>query len=223
MPLPVFILSLMNRDALVNQDDISADADASTAASTSANGNYGYDMITIKGATSNNNLRDGMSLRGGGIYVEDEGGIYVKDSTTSYNGRVGIRVAGGGLFNPTFVQFEGTVSSHHNGQHGIEVGVGLPLSGPFGGNIYAFVNVKGVVNSYLNGEYGIYVLFIVLVLNVEKRSSLNFCQNDIEDIYIPQAILPVFVITPPESEDSDYFTCDGDDSLVVCTPCPVCN
>lgn len=181
MPLPVFILSLMNRDALVNQDDISVDADdasTTTAASTAANGNHGYGMITIKGATSKNNLRDGMSLRGPGIYV--------KDSTTSYNGRVGIRVAGGkiswswpSIYNPTFVQFEGTVSSHHNLEHGIEVGFGFPL---LGGNVVALVNVKGVVNTYLNGVYGIYVLFTALLANVEKRSSLNFCQNDIEDI-----------------------------------------
>lgn len=206
----------MNRDALVNQDGIGVDTNASTATdasiSTAANGDYDTDTITIKGATSNNNLRDGMSLRGGGIYV--------KDSTTSYNG-VGIRVAGGKVYDPTFVQFEGTVSSHHNLNHGIDVRPGLPLDE---GSLYSDVNVKGVVNTYLNGVYGFYTWpYTDLFMNVKKSGSWNSCQNAIEDIYV--AGFSVYVSKPPGSTYPDYFTCDGDDWLVsgFCTPCPLCN
>jgi len=192
-----------------------------------ANDNLDF-LIKIEGATSNNNLRHGIRLQGP---VE----MVVKDSTFSHNGKSGIEVSGIGypfdwFPTPTFVQFEGTVSSHHNWEDGLEVKYSTE------GNLAA-INVKGVLNTYLNGGNGLSTYVVELKLSFEKSGSLNSCNNDGYDLGAVNDGGCGFVYIYVDGEEfvggkdvSDYFTCgkmlqeefpweDG----VTCTPCPVCN
>jgi hypothetical protein len=199
---------MMNRDAL-------------------ANDNLDF-LIKIEDATSNNNLRHGISL------IDRDVRMLVKDSTFSHNGNSGIIV--GGSRTPsdyqvsTFVQFEGTVSSHHNWEHGLDV-----ILSP--DNVYADIIVKGVLNTYLNGGNGLRTYGVLLNLIFEKSGLLNSCKNDGYDLGAVNDSGSGFVDIYVDGEEfeagkdvSDYFTCgkmlqeefpwkDG----VTCTPCPVCN
>ena len=86
--------------------------------------------VVIEDVTSKFNLESGMKLQGPGITV--------KDSTSSYNKKYGITMIGSSIFLPTLVQYEGSVSSHHNEKHGILVAFKATV-----------VNVRGALNTYL--------------------------------------------------------------------------
>ena len=117
-----------------NHDGIVVDVNA-TSTATAKN------EVTIEDVRSNYNLQAGMVLHGQGIAV--------KDSTFSYN-TAGISLYG--VDYPAMVQFEGTVSCHHNAMQGIMSGsfVGIPMA----------VNVEGVLNTYLNTFQGLAVIFL---------------------------------------------------------------
>eukprot|EP00985_Skeletonema_marinoi_P007581 scaffold3335_cov139-Skeletonema_marinoi.AAC.10 len=119
-----------------------------------------------------NNLRSGMALRGPNIKVKDST-TGTGTGTTSHHVGSGIRVVGMEISNPTKVQFEGTVSSHHNGAsipraqiqierhlepdsgHGVEVTRNKRGSAPF----YSDVTVKGELNMYQNGIDGLFISY----------------------------------------------------------------
>jgi hypothetical protein len=197
-------------------------------------------VVTIEDFTGKNNLRSGMALRGPNIKV--------KDSTTSHNVGSGIRVVGMDISNPTKVQFEGTVSSHHNGAsipraqiqierhlepdsaHGVEVTRNKKGSAPF----YADVTVKGELNTYLNGRDGIFIsydsnmvgeMYEPLGFTVEAKGSLNSCNNGVYDtgydIFLPGTVNFV-------DEGTDGYTCEtkgGRSDMTMfptCVDCPDC-
>jgi len=152
--------------------------------------------VTIEDVRSNYNLQAGMVLHGQGIAV--------KDSTFSYN-TAGISLYG--VDYPAMVQFEGTVSCHHNNMQGI-------MSGSFGG-IPMAVNVEGVLNTYLNTFQGLAVLFSGLDFNVEKDGSFNSCQNGADILIVDGA-------ANFSDAGTDGYTCDSED-IPECMPCPQCN
>lgn len=172
-------------------------------------------VVIIEDVTSKYNVKDGIQIR--------DSGVTVKDSTFSHNDNQGIRIAGEEMSYPTQVKFEGTVSSHHNREDGIEV-----VNSGIGGGAYSDVNVKGVLNTYLNGRDGLVIRpnadsnFIV-----EDHGSFNSCQNYVDTIFsngfdIRNSGQVTF-------EGTKGYTCDtkivlgSGDLPDTCTPCPDCN
>lgn len=162
--------------------------------------------VVIEDVTSKFNLESGMKLQGPGITV--------KDSTSSYNKKYGITMIGGSSkkFLPTLVQYEGSVSSHHNERHGILV---------FGFFKATVVNVMGALNTYLNNGSGLYNYNTGLLFNVEKYGAFNACQNDDYDVRNRFGVA-VFL------DDEDGYTCDtkkktGLGNLPQCIACPSCD
>ncbi len=154
-----------------------------------------------------------------GIKVTQGPDVTVKDSVASYNERNGILVLGDDSSNPTNVQFEGTVSSHHNKIHGIDTTIRSTTS-----NKYISMNVKGVVNTFLNGLDGIFIRRNILAeFTVEDGGSFNSCQNDGFDIGINSQGTVSFV---DDGSDGDGYTCDGNGrggtGFPSCLACPIC-
>lgn len=161
--------------------------------------------VVIEDVTSKFNLDSGMKLQGPGITV--------KDSTSSYNKKYGITMIGSSKkFVPTLVQYEGSVSSHHNEKHGIVV------TGFFKATV---VNVMGALNTYLNNDSGLYIYKTGLLFNVEKYGAFNACQNDKYDV---RNLFGVALFL----DDEDGYTCDTTKKtfavgLPQCIACPCCD
>ena len=167
--------------------------------------------VTIKDSLSKHNLRNGMLVR--------DSDVVVKDSIFSHNEVNGIRIAGDASSLPTKVTFEGDVSSHHN-----EVGVNIVTGRgrPSFDYHYSEVNVKGVLNTYINYANGLEIIGpdTIVAFTVEKRGSLNSCQNDDTDIFNGGDV--TFV-----DEGTDGYTYDLDDGNGTPPPsqvtCPSCS
>jgi hypothetical protein len=164
-------------------------------------------VVIIEDVTSKYNVEDGIQIR--------DSGVTVKDSTFSHNDNQGISIAGGKMSYPTQVKFEGTVSSHHNREDGIEVVQTM------GGGPYSDVNVKGVLNTYLNGQDGLQIKNgAESDFTVEDHGSFNSCQNNGFDIRNSGQVT---------FEGTKGYTCDtkivlgSGDLPDTCTPCPDCN
>lgn len=162
--------------------------------------------VVIEDVTSKFNLESGMKLQGPGITV--------KDSTSSYNKKYGITMIGSFIFLPTLVQYEGSVSSHHNEKHGILV------AGSFKATV---VNVMGALNTYLNNGSGLLIFATGLLFYVEKYGAFNACQNADYDVKNIKSIA-VFL------DDEDGYTCDTTKKsgffakgLPQCISCPCCD
>ena len=158
--------------------------------------------------------------------------ITVKDSTFSHNGYAGIATQGGS-HDTVNLQFEGTVSSHHNALFGVTVQF-FNMSGVSPKT--ADVNVNGVVNTYLNGMNGLYIqndsTFSLQITLQGGNSKWNSCQNSQMDF---NGVIPELdIFNAGEGgvnfvdEGTGGYTCDTSDEwipgsgLPVCVACPSC-
>ena len=163
--------------------------------------------VTISDVTSKLNVFRGLQLSGPVITV--------KDSTFNHNGYVGI-AKNHGSHDTVNLQFEGTVSSHHNAFYGIELFLNANDSPKA-----AEVNIKGEVNTYLNGMSGLFITLTppnTLQITLEGgKSKWNSCQNAEVDVYNNGDGFVSFI-----DEGSGGYTCDTSDERVTGTGLPVC-
>lgn len=178
--------------------------------------------VTISDVTSTLNRFTGALLIGPVITV--------KDSSFSHNGYAGIATQGAS-HDTVNLQFEGTVSSHHNANYGVDLfymSLGTPKS--------AEVNVNGEVNTYLNGMIGLHIqndsTFSLQITLEGGNSKWNSCQNSQMDFN--GAIPELDIFNDGEGgvnfvdEGTDGYTCDASDErnagsgLPVCVACPSC-
>jgi hypothetical protein len=162
--------------------------------------------IIVEDVTSKHNVLDGFQIQ------NVRAGVTVKDSTTSFNGRDGISVVGVEETNPTKVQFEGIVSSHHNGEDGVYVQ-----------GFVQEVTVNGVLNTYLNEDDGLHVATVGLTgtnvsFNVGLLGGFNSCKNKGKDMKNEGTV--IFKAGSPFG-----YTCvtqAGPGLLPTCAACPTC-
>ena len=180
--------------------------------------------VTISDVTSTLNVFQGAVLIGPVITV--------KDSTFSHNGNRGIAThAEGGSYDTVNLHFEGTVSSHHNANYGVDffyMSLGFPKT--------ADITVNGVVNTYLNGMIGLHIqndsTFSLQITLQGGNSKWNSCQNSQMDFN--GAIQDVDIYNGGEGgvnfvdEGIGGYTCDTSGELIpgsglpVCVACPSC-
>ncbi len=178
-----------------------------------------YGIIVRNNANSNAVTIEDVTSKFNGVGMELSGPkIKVRDSTTSHNQDFGIISENEeGMYDDftSMIQFEGTVSSHHNDF----LGIGL---------VNTEVIVKGDVYTYLNPiGFGVIVNRPdpTLTVTVEDSGSLTSCQNYDVDIVNGAGFI---------DEGTDGYACDtssesfdnlGKDNLFAtstCVPCPVC-
>ena len=166
-------------------------------------------FVIVEDSTSYNNLGNGMTLR--------DSDITVKDSTFSYSGGSGMRLAADFVDSPTKVTFKGEVSSHHN-----DLGIDLSPGKGSGDVFFADIIVEGVLNTYLNLDDGLSITNANsnMSFTVENRGSFNSCENGDQDI-VNEGLVD-FV-----DEGTGGYTYDNEDITGTGSPptqviCPVC-